>query len=292
MKISFICALSRGPGRDNLTALDGSWLNKGLSEMKEPTELRQLCKSLSPLRERLVKHAVYHRITTLENLHVFMEHHVFAVWDFMCLLKTLQNSLTCTAVPWVPRGDAVARRLVNEIVLEEESDDDGEGGYISHFELYRAAMEQSGADTSKLVSFLDRVGHGESIAAALDGADVPVAAQAFVEATWQFIKSGSVHAIAAVFTLGREDVIPDMFKALIAELQQRFPSQLSLYRYYLDRHVQLDEEHHGPMAMRMLANLCQSDITKWKEAEEAAQLALQARIAFWDGVVAQITPGT
>ena len=89
---------------------------------------------------------------------MFMEHHVFAVWDFMCLVKTLQGALTCTAVPWVPSGDAVARRLVNEIVLEEESDDDGEGRYISHFELYRAAMEQSGADTLKLNDFLDRVG--------------------------------------------------------------------------------------------------------------------------------------
>ncbi len=260
-----------------------------MTEAKQIAAVDRLQESLRALREQLVKHQIYHQIETPDDLCVFMEHHVFAVWDFMSLLKALQRRLTSVMIPWVPQGDPNARRLINEIVLDEESDDDGEGGYISHFELYRAAMDQCGAGTSRIEDFLGRLQRSEPVHEALEQARVPEAARVFVETTWGIIDSGSAHSIAAAFTFGREDLIPDMFRALVLDLDERFPSQLGLLRYYLERHIQLDEEHHTPLARRMVASLCETDQKKWREAEEAARAALHARIALWDGVVEQIT---
>ena len=256
--------------------------------MKETPSLDSLQESLGPLRAQVVEHSVYHHIEALTDVRIFMEHHVFAVWDFMSLLKTLQRHLTCVTIPWMPQGDRRSRRLINEIVMAEESDEEGGGGYSSHFELYRAAMDQCGADTSRIDGVLDRIRRGEGVTAALDKAGVPQAAQAFVGTTWKIVASGAVHAIAAAFTLGREEVIPDMFRALVADLQTRFPEQLTLFHTYLERHIHVDEVHHTPMALHMLAGLCNDNPRKWREAEEAARMALNARIALWDGVVEQI----
>ncbi len=244
--------------------------------------------SLRSLREQLVKHRLYVQMKTPADVGIFMAHHVFAVWDFMSLLKALQLRLTCVTIPWVPQGDPHARRLINEIVLDEESDDNGEGGYASHFELYRAAMAQSGANASGIDDFLDRLGRGDPFYEAFERARVPEAAQISVRATWDILGSKSTHSIAAAFTFGREDLIPDMFRALVLDLDERCPNQLGLLRYYLERHIQLDEEHHTPLARRMVAALCETDQKKWQEAQEAAQTALHARIALWDGVVEQI----
>ena len=188
----------------------------------------------------------------------------------------------------VPQGHRLSRRLINEIVLEEESDEDNCGGYISHFELYRAAMEQCGADISRVDAFLGAISRGDGIDSALAGAGAPKAARDFVKTTMRVVESGSTHAVAAAFTMGREDVIPTMFKALVAKLDRHFPGELTLFQDYLDRHIKLDEERHTPMAVRMLMELCGDDSHKWAEAEATAKAALTARIALWDGVVTQI----
>ena len=250
--------------------------------------LERLRQSLRPLRTQLFKHEVYRSIRTQDDLRIFMEHHVFAVWDFMSLLKALQGRLTRVTLPWFPQGDRNARRLINEIVLEEESDEDGEGGYISHFELYLAAMVQCGANTSRIDAFLGRVDQGQPVPEVLATTDVPKAAQDFVRTTWRIIESGPTHSIAAAFTLGREDLIPNMFRALVVDLDKSFPDQWHRLRYYLDRHIQLDEEHHAPMALQMLTCLCGDDEENWREAEETARAALIARISLWDDVLEEI----
>ena len=249
------------------------------------SSLERLQESLRPLRAQVVQHKIYGCIETLEDLRIFMEHHVFAVWDFMSLLKALQRDLTCVGIPWVPQGHRLSRRLINEIVLEEESDEETGGGYISHFELYRAAMEQCGADNSRVDSFLDTIRRGNDMDSSLAGAGAPKAAQEFVRTTMRVVESGAAHAIAAAFTLGREDIIPVMFKPLVAKLDRCFPGELTLFQDYLDRHIKLDEERHTPMALRMLSELCGDDPQKWREAEESAKTALSARIALWDGVL-------
>jgi len=249
--------------------------------------LLRLQATLRPLRDRLLNHEVYRQLQTLKHVRLFMEHHVFAVWDFMSLLKSLQRHLTGVILPWLPTENRLSRRLINEIVLEEESDEDMEGGYTSHFELSRAAMQQCAADTSKIDQFLNRLRERQPVPTALETANVPKAARTFVQTTWGIVESGSVHQIAAAFTLGREELIPDMFRSFLVDLQKQFPNQLTLLCYYLNRHVQLDEEHHTPMALRMLTELCTEDDSKWQEAEQTVNLALNARIDLWDGVVNQ-----
>jgi hypothetical protein len=250
--------------------------------------MEELAGSIRPLRDRLLAHPLYSSIASPEGLCAFMEHHAFAVWDFMTLLKALQRGLTCVEVPWVPTPDRQARRLVNAIVLAEESDEDGQGGYSSHFELYLEAMRQARADTSPVESLVASIREGKSVDEALGASDAPAAARVFVRTTWGFVESGSLAAIASAFTLGREELIPDLFRGLVASLEAREPERLGLFRRYLDRHVELDGDEHGPMASRMLEAICGGDPVRWRDARFAAMTALEARLALWDGVLAEI----
>ncbi len=75
-----------------------------------------------------------------------------------------------------------------------------------------------------------------------------------------------------------------MFRGFIRDQNERLHGRLELMRWYMERHIEVDGEEHGPMALRMVAELCGDDVTKWQEAEEAAKTALRARIALWDGI--------
>jgi hypothetical protein len=246
--------------------------------------IKELQMQLQPARQRMVDHALYRRIQSLDDLRTFMEHHVFAVWDFMSLLKALQRDLTCVELPWVPKGNPATRRLINEIVLEEETDLDPEGQPTSHFELYLRAMREAGADTVPAERLLAALAGGASVPAALAAAQAPAAVQDFVKHTFGVIAAGQPHAVAAAFTFGREDVIPDMFRNLVADLGQRFPGQLDTFIYYLNRHIELDEDHHAPLAHQMVRDLCGTDPQRWQQAAEVAQQGMAARVALWDGI--------
>jgi len=250
--------------------------------------IKELQAQLQPARQRMVDHTLYRRIQSLDDLRVFMAHHVFAVWDFMSLLKALQRDLTCTTLPWVPTGNPATRRLINEIVLEEETDLDPEGRATSHFELYLRAMREAGADTAPAERLLAALAEGASVPAALAAAQAPAAVQEFVKQTFAVIAAGQPHAVAAAFTFGREDVIPDMFRHLVADLGQRFPGQLDTFIYYLNRHIELDEDHHAPLAHQMVRDLCGTDPQRWQQAAEVAQQGMVARVAFWDGIQAAL----
>lgn len=247
-----------------------------------------LLRTLAPARRQLDLHPLYEAVVTPAALRLFMESHVFAVWDFMCLLKTLQRSVTCTNVPWLPCADPTAARLINEIVLEEESDDCGELGYLSHFQLYRLAMEEIGADCSAIDAFIGLIGQGEPIERALVRSGAPIAAQIFVSATFRLLENTNPHVAAAAFAFGREDPIPRMFRRLLAPLKQRDEVGAGLLRRYLDRHIGLDEDHHAPLAVRMLAVLCGDERERWGEAAEAARTSLGARLDLWSGIHSDI----
>ncbi|RZK62740.1 MAG: DUF3050 domain-containing protein [Hymenobacter sp.] len=236
----------------------------------------------------MVSHPMYRRIQSLRDLRTFMEYHVFAVWDFMSLLKALQRDLTCTTLPWVPVGSPATRRLINEIVLEEETDVDPEGQATSHFELYLRAMREAGADTAPAERLLAALAGGASVPAALAAADAPVAVQEFVKHTFGVVASGEPHLVAAAFTFGREDVIPDMFRNLVADLGERFPDQLGTFTYYLNRHIELDEDNHAPLAQQMVRDLCGTDPQRWQQAADIAAQGMAARVALWDGIAAAL----
>jgi len=245
----------------------------------------RLEEQIGEARRTVIEHPVYASLDSGQAIRTFQEHHVFAVWDFMSLLKSLQRNLTCVDVPWVPTGPTGSRRLINDIVLVEESDERG-GGFISHFELYLEGMTEAGADTSIIEAFIGRLRAGQPVLAAIDEADVPGPAAEFVRLTWGFIESAPVHAQAAAFAFGREDLIPDMFQQVVG-VNERLGS-LGTFVDYLARHIQVDSEEHTPMAMQMLADLCGEDDAKWATCAETVNLALAARARLWDGILAAI----
>jgi hypothetical protein len=250
--------------------------------------VEQIQERLQPLYARLAEHALYGALETVEDLQVFMEAHVFAVWDFMSLLKMLQQGLTCVSVPWMPSALPESRRLMNEIVLGEESDV-FEGRPTSHFELYCLAMERCGASTAGIRSVLSSLNNGRGVVSALAGNDGPAAA--FVRDTFGVLEQGRLHATAAAFTFGREDLIPAMFTGFVRSLDRNLGGRLSTFLWYLERHIELDGEEHGPMALRMVAELCGDDPRKWREAEETAVFAVESRLRLWDGILKQIRQG-
>jgi hypothetical protein len=254
-----------------------------MSISKQTEQLQALAEQLRSLYGQLRNHHLYGSFETVEDLHVFMEAHVFAVWDFMSLLKTLQRGLTCVDVPWLPSRFAASRRLVNEIVLGEESDMYGTEP-VSHFELYLRAMRECGASTTAIEALLDGLRDGVEWERALVMCNAPTAAQRFVRATFALIESDKPHVVAATFTFGREDLIPDMFRGFIRDQNEKLHGRLELMRWYMERHIEVDGEEHGPMALRMVAELCGDDQMKWEEAGNAAETALRARIELWNGI--------
>ena len=77
------------------------------------SSLRLLLDNAAPYHEALEHHLLYQEVTSLTRIRCFLEHHVFAVWDFMSLIKSLQRHLTRVEAPWLPVGDARIRRLIN-----------------------------------------------------------------------------------------------------------------------------------------------------------------------------------
>jgi hypothetical protein len=237
------------------------------------------------VRREVLEHPIYTRLKTIQDVNTFTENHVFAVWDFMSLLKRLQQELTCVEVPWVPRGSEVSRRLINDIVLVEESDE-LDGGFISHFELYVRGMEQAGADVKPINQFLNSVRNGAGVLDALASSPVPPAAAEFVRTTWGIVEKAPTHALAAAFAFGREDLIPAMFEQVIKI--DDAGGRLATFRDYLARHIEVDGEEHTPMAMAMLAEACGDDKAKWNQCAQTVSDTLRARAALWDGILAGI----
>ncbi len=286
-----------------------------------------LCRRVEPFQGRLATHQIYSRVRTLTGLQVFMTNHVFAVWDFMTLAKTLQQRLTCIQTPWLPPANPLAARLVNEIVLGEETDEIRHGEYLSHYVLYIRAMGEIGADPAPVQRFEAALRAGVSPADALAPLPIAESTKAFVLNTLA-TADRPTHEVAASLLLAREDLIPLMFDRVVSEMDARAglgtraarglrhlrdrlptgvrrlvpgglrtaadafeeanPDPRAFFRIYLERHIALDGEEHGPMGQRLLQDLCGDDASLWDEATDAARDALKARVDLWDGVQQQI----
>ena len=240
---------------------------------------------IESFRVKLEAHPIYAAVQTPDDLRVFMQHHIYSVWDFMSLIKFLQNEVAPARWPWTPRGDASVARFINELVLEEESDIalPGREGHTSHFELYLQAMREIGADADTPQRFADIVA-GQGIDAAFASGLMPAPSLAFTRTTFGFLAGGKPHCVAAALALGREHVIPAMFRAFLSRMSVS-EIQAPSFHYYLNRHIHLDEDFHAPLSLRLLAGLCDNQSLRWHEAEAAADLAVTARLQFWDGVM-------
>lgn len=242
-------------------------------------------KSIAPYKVQLLNHPLYKNIKTVEQLNLFLEYHVFAVWDFMSLLKSLQNKLTCTSIPWTPIGSPSTRYLINEIVVAEETDISINGERQSHFEMYLEAMEATRANTAPINDLLNTIDSTKNVFTAITNSNLPEGIITFLNFTFNIAFYGKPHEIAAAFTFGREDLIPKMFTKLLKELQTNFPEKnLSKLVYYFERHIELDADEHGPMAMQMINELCENDSKKWEEVETISIKALQKRVSLWNAI--------
>lgn len=242
---------------------------------------------LERLHPRLEKHPVYGKVQSLEDLRVFMSHHVYSVWDFMSVVKYLQQRIAPSSWPWVPRGNPSVRYFINQLVLEEESDrapdEEGKTAYSSHFELYCRAMTEIGASPSGILSFVETASE-KGIRAAFELGVAPVPSRNFVESTFGFLESGKPHEVAAALAVGREHIIPCMFRSFLEKMGIT-EREAPFFHYYLERHIHLDEDFHGPISLFLLDELCGGEEKKLEEAQLAASRAIEARIRFWDGIL-------
>ena len=242
---------------------------------------------VSATRKELLNHDLYESLDSPEKVRIFMQQHVFAVWDFMSLLKRLQRDLTCVEIPWTRKlSDEQTKfaRFINEIVIGEETDEDGDSGFISHFGLYLEAMKEAGAETFLIENFLGEFERTGNLSASLKSAKVPNFVAEFVENTIDIAVNGKTHEVCAAFFFGREEIIPDMFQTILDELETNTekPPRLA---YYLRRHIELDGDEHGPLAEELLEFLCGNDERKIKGAEATAVKCLQFRINLWQGIL-------
>ena len=236
----------------------------------------------------MLNHSLYSKIKDINDLQKFVETHIFAVWDFMSLLKSLQLQLTCTNTPWLPNKNSETAYLINEIVLAEETDVNQIGNRVSHYELYVDAIKSFGADTSNIDNFLLSL-KNHDIFDAIELANIPEKVKSFLKFTFEIIQEGKPHKVAAAFTFGRENLIPSMFTEILKSFQKNFPEKnISKLIYYFERHIELDEDEHGPMALQMVVELVDNDSTKWKEIEEVSTEALKRRIDLWDAIEEEI----
>src|SRR5690606_23523883 len=247
--------------------------------------IKSIKQNIAEERRHLLNHPLYQEILCVEDLRKFTEGHVFAVWDFMSLLKFLQIKLTCTTLPWTPSENPNSRYLINEIVLAEESDLSEGGKRLSHFELYIEAMQDLGADTSQIDNFILQLNGGKNIRECIDQLNVDDRVKDFLSFTFRCIDSGKAHIVASAFTFGREDLIPDMFTSILKRLKVQFPDTgLDGLIYYFQRHIDLDGDEHGPLAMRMIQEIADNDENKWLEMRGVAKESLTKRIALWDAI--------
>lgn len=234
---------------------------------------------LEALHKSVSRHPMYNKILTISDLKIMMETHVFAVWDFMSLLKRLQREITCVELPWRPSPyPKKLVRLINEIVLGEESDLDQNGEAIDHFTLYLNAMDEIGANSFLLKNFIENQ----------DFSKLTHAQRNFVQFNLTLADAGLIHEVAAAFFFGREKIIPDMFTSLLGDLEKNIEGEEQAlfpnFKYYLLRHIQIDGGEHSHLALDCLATLCGTDRIKWEEARRAGINSLKLRLALWDEV--------
>ena len=226
-----------------------------------------------------------------EDLKVFMEHHVFAVWDFMSIVKQLQHHICPSGYPWAPSKytkNGIAH-LINEITFSEESDKDKNGRFFSHFDLYIMAMKDIDANTENIKNFIDKqCGSFNTSSKNINDIDIPQESLEFVRNTFDCLNTNKISNIAAIFTYGRETTIPDMFIKILNKIDSNNLSFSNL-RLYINRHIEIDSSRHGPLSLKLFEHTCDNNQEIYDEAIEYAIISIDKRIGLWDGVLRKIT---
>ena len=230
------------------------------------------------LQDQLVAHPLFDRITGPDDLRLFMEWHVFAVWDFVSLLKRLQRELTGSGLPWTPPEHPRAARLFNEIVLKVESDLLPDGKVASQFEHYLGLMRGIGAATDQVEAFVDAMRQGISLEAALSRTGLPPAVAAFVRATLNTALNGDLDQVLGSFFHGREIVGPVLFRRLI-EGGNLPPEVRDSFCHYMRRHAD------SANLAEVVRDLVGEDEKREENLMKSAVAALKQRLSLWSALL-------
>lgn len=240
---------------------------------------------LNQMRNDLFNHKIYNAIKTKEHMKIFMEAHIFAVWDFMVLLKSLQNWLTCTSPLWIPTKNTNSARFINLIVLGEETDEILPGKIISHYELYLQAMKDIGADVTEIELFIGKIERGVDPFVAINESKIDDFVKEFVKNTFRVAFGNDISCIVSSFYFGREDPIPKMFQKFINEIEDD-PIYANV-KLYLQRHIDVDSDEHGPLSYKLLEETYVND-KSLNVIIESGISAIQFRIILWNGILDKI----
>lgn len=243
--------------------------------------LQTIIDQIAPLQEKLKHHTLYTQLNSLVAIQSFMSHHIYCVWDFMNLLKTLQSQLTCITVPWQPSPNPRIARLINEIVLEEESDEI-EGEATSHFSYYLEAVKQLSHTQSDFYMFMSDLKRSLDYQTLIQQEYIPKSVQQFLYFSYSSIQTSTLHT-AAAFTFGREALVPDLFTPIINHSSFSNNPILQSFQIYLSRHIELDGDHHSQLAYKMIEELCQSD-ADWELVQNHALATVNARLKLWNAI--------
>jgi hypothetical protein len=215
-----------------------------------------------------------------------MKFQVWCVWDFMALLKSLEQGLLRDEIEWIPPQDGSIGAFIYEILLTEETDiTDSGSGRCSHFETYLKAMRQAGADTKAIDIFIANLKAKRGFVASITDSGIPEAALKFVNNTIKHARS-DLHKVVSVFCLSREGIIPGMFTFFLDNITLQ--SDLSTFHWYLKRHIEIDSDSHGPLSVKLFKMVVGNDKQKLTEGLEAALDALNARQKLLDSIHSQI----
>ena len=180
-----------------------------------------------------------------------------------------------------PLGAAV--RLINEIVLGEETDGIRPGVFVSHYDLYLAAMEGWMRIFGRFGVLSDPSATGLSAERALNPLPISDTTKNFVLTTLS-LAEGAPHQVATAFLMRREAIIPSMFEQILSHQNTTEDFSYEWLVYYLDRHNELDAEEHGSMVAELLRVLCGDDAQRWRETLEIPRQAIEVRVQLWSGV--------
>ena len=246
---------------------------------------------LAPLLElrcqKLKTHPVFEFVQTKEDLRYFMSWHAFAVWNFMSLAQRLQHELKSAHLPWTPPKSSPVARMLNDIVLGEESDVKMWGWHSSHIDLYLSAMKEVGANASQLEKFLGLISLKIEVNNALRMVKAPEAVQKFVLATNATVKNGSVSEVLGAFLYAREEAIPHIFNSRLAEWFDPI-EQAPNFMYYLKRHIALQGECEGSVAMELVNDLTRGLEDSLQKIQHASVMAIDQRLALWNALQSEL----
>jgi hypothetical protein len=242
--------------------------------------------AITPLLKVLATHKVFCSINSIAHARVYLQHQVFAVWDFMCLLKSLYRKLSTKDI-WYPPTSSISVHLIGSIMLEEESDINEQGDRESHFETFVRAMEELDTDTSQIRGFIAWIKEEQSIEIAFEQIDVNPSIKKFVLSNAEVLNLES-HEVLSAFVFGRELITSIMFTNLMKALQHHMnymdQSHLCTLISYLNRHISLDADEHFPKALKALIELIGDDLAKLDQTIDVAKKVLGIRIDFLDGI--------